>query len=109
MDNLYSMTLEELRDLRKNVDRAISEYQARARQAALDAVEKAARGHGFKLADLIEKQKAGRKAAASTSDIRYVNPEDPAETWSGRGRRPKWVITALDAGRSIEELSVPHN
>lgn len=106
MDNPYNMTLEELRDLRKNVDIAISGYEARARQAALDAVEEAARGHGFKLADLLERQKTGRKSAASRkSDIRYVNPENPAETWSGKGRRPKWVVVALEAGRSIEELS----
>lgn len=105
MDNLNDMSLAGLKDLRKKVDRAIANYEARTRQAALDAIEEAARGYGFKLADLMETQKSGRKTAASRpSDIRYVNPENAAETWSGRGRRPLWLVTALDAGRSMKDF-----
>lgn len=106
MENLNEMTIEQLRELRKNVDRAIATYEARARRAALDAVGEVAREHGFKLAELVGGEGAGRKTAnAASRDIRYVNPDNPDETWSGRGRRPGWVKAALEAGRSLDELS----
>ena len=33
---------------------------------------------------------------------KYRNPDDFSETWTGRGRKPKWIITLLDSGKSIE-------
>jgi len=37
---------------------------------------------------------------------RYRNPADPAQTWSGRGRQPKWVVEALAGGKSLDELRI---
>ena len=106
MDNLNEMTIEQLRELRRNVDRAIATYEARTRQAAWDAVEAVAREHGFKLADLVEGERSGRKrTGAAFRDIRYVNPDNPEQTWSGRGRRPQWINEALESGRTLEDLA----
>jgi len=35
----------------------------------------------------------------------YANPNNPSERWAGRGRRPKWLTDALDAGRSLSEFA----
>lgn len=42
---------------------------------------------------------------------KYRNPAMPHETWSGRGKQPRWLSAALDAGHSIEEyaISAPEN
>jgi DNA-binding protein H-NS len=37
---------------------------------------------------------------------RYRNPENAAETWSGRGKRPAWVEVALAAGQTLESLEI---
>lgn len=37
---------------------------------------------------------------------KYRNPDQPSETWSGRGKRPRWLTAALTAGRSIEEFVI---
>lgn len=37
---------------------------------------------------------------------RYRNPAEPSETWSGRGRRPKWVTAQLKFGKKLEDLAV---
>jgi DNA-binding protein H-NS len=37
---------------------------------------------------------------------KFRNLEDPSETWSGRGRQPRWVITFLAAGRTIDDLRI---
>jgi DNA-binding protein H-NS len=35
---------------------------------------------------------------------KYRNPAEPAETWSGRGKRPKWVIAQLKSGKKLGDL-----
>lgn len=36
--------------------------------------------------------------------IRYRNPSNPSETWSGKGPRPRWVREALANGMTLEDL-----
>jgi DNA-binding protein H-NS len=36
----------------------------------------------------------------------YRNPSNSAETWTGRGRQPKWVRDALAAGLRLEDLTI---
>ena len=35
---------------------------------------------------------------------KFRNPENPAETWSGRGRPARWIIQQLRSGKRLEEL-----
>src|ERR1700733_4574129 len=37
---------------------------------------------------------------------KYRNPADPAETWAGRGRQPRWVTEQLRSGRKLEDLRI---
>ena len=108
-EKLESLDLEELKDLRKSLDRAIANYETRRRQEALSAVEQAVREHGFKLADLLGDGKSGKgrksDAGKTAGAAKYVNPDDAGQTWSGRGRRPQWLNDALESGRTLEEFA----
>jgi DNA-binding protein H-NS len=37
---------------------------------------------------------------------KYQNPLAPEETWSGRGRQPRWLVSALKAGGKIEDFRI---
>ena len=37
---------------------------------------------------------------------KYFNPFLPSETWSGRGKKPRWLIVALQKGHFLEELKI---
>lgn len=37
---------------------------------------------------------------------KYRNPNDPSETWSGRGKQPRWLVAALKTGHKIEEFMI---
>jgi DNA-binding protein H-NS len=37
---------------------------------------------------------------------KYRNPNEPSETWSGRGKQPRWLATALKTGHTIEEFVI---
>lgn len=97
-----TMSLKELRDLRTKLDRAINSYEDRKRREAMHAIEEAAREHGFNLAEL-----TGTKIKRVGSVApKYVNPEDPTMTWTGRGRKPRWVHDSLENGKQMEDLLI---
>jgi|SRR5882757_1965755 len=37
---------------------------------------------------------------------KYRNPNEPSETWSGRGKQPRWLAAALRTGHTIEEFVI---
>jgi DNA-binding protein H-NS len=37
---------------------------------------------------------------------KYRNPDEPSETWSGRGKQPRWLTAALKTGHKIEEFVI---
>ena len=37
---------------------------------------------------------------------KYRNPEEPSETWSGRGKTPRWLVAALKTGHQIEDFAI---
>ena len=36
---------------------------------------------------------------------KYRNPQT-SETWSGRGKRPRWLVAAMKSGHKIEEFRI---
>ena len=37
---------------------------------------------------------------------KYRNPERPSETWSGRGKQPRWVGAQLRSGMKVDDLLI---
>jgi DNA-binding protein H-NS len=48
-------------------------------------------------------QKDDRRRGVSA---KYRNPDNPTETWAGRGLRPKWVADKLAQGASLDDLLI---
>ncbi|WP_374544546.1 H-NS family nucleoid-associated regulatory protein [Rhodoblastus sp.] len=40
---------------------------------------------------------------------KYRNPLVPTEKWSGRGKQPRWLVSALKSGHKLEEFSISEN
>ena len=100
--DLSSMSLEELKQLKKDVDKAIKSFESQRLAEARRELEEKAHEMGFSLADIMGSQ---RKGAAKGLPA-YRHPENPELTWTGRGRRPKWFVEALEAGKSEEDLKI---
>jgi DNA-binding protein H-NS len=37
---------------------------------------------------------------------KFQNPSAPDETWSGRGKQPRWLVAALRTGSKIEDFEI---
>lgn len=101
--DLAKMNLDDLKRLQKDVAAAIATYQERQREEARAKLEQHAREMGFKLEELAAppSKRKGRAAPA-----KYRHPENPALTWTGRGRRPNWISAALEQGRALEDMAI---
>ncbi|MDG4649883.1 H-NS histone family protein [Roseibacterium sp. SDUM158017] len=98
--DLERLSLQELHDLRKQVDAQIKNFEKRKKKDALVAAQKAAQEHGFSLEDILS-NKGGSKGLP-----KYANPANPDQTWTGRGRQPTWVKDALAKGKSLDDLAI---
>ena len=102
--NLNDLTLAELKKLQDDVAVAIFNYEKRKKAEALAAVEEAARAAGFSLKELLGDEKLSKAKTKATP--KYANPADPSQTWTGRGRKPKWVEALLASGKTLEDLAI---
>ncbi len=39
---------------------------------------------------------------------KFQNPDEPSQTWTGRGKQPKWLAAQLRSGRRIEDFRIEH-
>ena len=37
---------------------------------------------------------------------KYRNPDQPSETWAGRGKRPRWLVAKLKSGKRINDFRI---
>ncbi len=40
---------------------------------------------------------------------KYRNPDEPSETWSGRGKQPRWLVSALKSGKTIADFEISND
>ena len=105
IDQLDSMDLNELKALKKQLDKAIDSFETRRKKTALDALEAVAKKQGFSLSELLEAAGSQSKTR-SVAAPKFANPHDPDQTWSGRGRKPGWFLEAVEAGKTPEDLAI---
>ncbi len=86
---LQKLSLKELTTLQTRINQAIAEKRIEERSEVRAKMEEIARASGFSVADLF-----GGKGKRGKVAPKYRNPKDPSQTWTGRGRRPNWMVEA---------------
>lgn len=106
--DLESLSKSDLEALQRQVQEALSKSEARRRQDAIAAVKRAVEEHGLTLQEFLSvtAERKPKRASSRTggNEVRFRNPENSDETWSGRGRRPAWFKAQLEAGKSEDDL-----
>ena len=98
--NLKSMSLDRLADLRGQVEAALVAKVADQRRALESELSKISR---FQVGGA----KAGRGGLKGSSIApEYRNPDNAAETWAGRGLKPRWLTAALKSGKKLEDFAI---
>ena len=77
-----------------------------ARSTLLKEFEERASKMGLSLAILFPGMSGGSRRRRGSADIPVKYKDDKGNTWSGRGRRARWLEDAIAAGHSLDEFKV---
>jgi len=99
---LDGMSYKQLLDLKEKIQNAIAVKRDEEKASVKAALSDLATKHGFSVDELYGK----RSKAKGTSAAKYRNPDNPAETWTGRGRKPNWLVAKLKRGGKIEKFAI---
>src|SRR5262249_1288152 len=93
------MSYSQLAAVRNQIDRIMAQKQASSRAELREKIEKMAKEQGLSLSDVLG-NRAGRKGKIA---VKYQDPKDPSNTWTGRGRMPRWMVAATKGGKAKKE------
>jgi DNA-binding protein H-NS len=99
---LKSMSIAKLQDLRVKVVAAISENVTTRRDELESELSKldGLAGGGRR------GRPSGRGGPRGSVAPKFRNPENPSETWAGRGLRPRWLVAAIKSGKKLEDFAI---
>lgn len=122
--DLNSMSAKELESLVAQANKRRAVLKKRKPVAAVrKRLEQLARAEGYSIAELFGARGASTPAAAAPRPAKggarkpskmagskvapkYRNPANENETWSGRGKQPRWLAAYTGQGRALEEFRI---
>lgn len=105
--NLSDMNTEELKEHLAEMERELMRREQEDKLEKARGLEKQAQVMGFVSLAEAARTLSGQSQADRPRNT-YVHPKDSSKTWSGRGRKPKWVHDYVRSGGKLENL-VPQN
>ena len=100
--DISQISTQELKDLLNQIPAELKRRERSERVNLLRDLEKLASERGYSLSDIVSDTKSTKAPVA----IKYKHPESNELTWTGRGRKPAWVVEHLNSGGSLESLAV---
>lgn len=71
-----------------------------------DKIHALIKDEGYAFEDIFGIARGKAKRTGTPVPPKYGNPANPAQTWSGRGKRPHWFNDALKAGKKEKDLAI---
>lgn len=100
--DIEQLSVEELRLHIARAQRLLDEKIGEERDRVLQNAEKELAKLGLTLAEVVARPRSGGappERGKRQLKPKFRHPENPTTTWSGVGRKPKWVREAEEAGR----------
>jgi len=99
--DLDNLSINELDNLKNTIDSAIENKRQTELLDVRRQLDELIDASPFSLQEVLE-AKAMRKPVKP----KYRHPDDANQTWTGRGRRPRWVDACLNSGITMEDLTI---
>ena len=99
--NLDSLSISELDRLKNTIDSTIGNKRQSELVELRQKVDSLIGNSPFTLEEVLE-----AKPARKPVEPKYKNPNDHTQTWTGRGRRPRWVEEALSNGMDLTDILI---
>jgi DNA-binding protein H-NS len=102
-DDLECQPVDELWELYEEVSAQLTSMLIEKR----DLLEKRLRQLDGRFEAEMHREKFRRRQYPKVSP-KFRNPEEPSQTWTGRGKQPRWLAAQLRSGRRIEDFQIEH-
>jgi DNA-binding protein H-NS len=102
--NLDLMSSDEIWQLHENISEVLSLRLTSEKQQLEKRLEQLRRDPGVSSSGASEIRAQRRKYAPVAP--KYQNSQHPHETWSGRGKTPRWLVAALKKGHKVENFAI---
>lgn len=101
--NVDKMSLKDINDLEAKLQRAKANAREKGKADLKDRIDRLLDGSGFTIGELygFARGKGRGKSAA-----KYANPDNRSETWTGRGRKPNWLVAKLKKGANVDDFAI---
>lgn len=103
--NVDNLSYAELQKLKTQIEGTLVARQEQERQALKDKIRQLVKEQGTTVEELFG-LKGGRRSTGAKVAPKYRNPSNPSETWTGRGRAPRWMQAKLDSGAKKEQFLI---
>ena len=91
LDTYQTMSFDDLAELHEKITHILSEKRLEEETKLRALIHQRSHKLGISLESLFTPHKEARAPAR----IKYRNPENPAETWTGKGKMPTWIKEAM--------------
>jgi DNA-binding protein H-NS len=99
--NYDKMSAKELTEHIAKAQRALAAAKDRERAAVKQKIASLAENAGFSVGELFGGRGRGRGTA-----VKFANPANRSETWTGRGRKPNWLVAKLSKGAKLADFAL---
>lgn len=103
--DLERLSAEELADVIANAQRALKEIQNSKRRGVIAQIKELAASIGVSV-EIIDGDKAVAPKRGGKVAPKYRNPNDPEQTWTGRGMKPRWLQALVDQGHDANDFAI---
>ena len=95
------MSYAELAKMQADIERMKIGKQSSERAALKEKLTNIAKEAGFDLHELFSK--GGKGKGKGSVAVKYRDPKNAENTWTGRGRMPRWMVAATKGGKAKKE------
>jgi len=104
--DLSDYNLSELKGLQAEIEKEVKARQQQEVTKAREKILAIAQGLGVSVEELLTNGGAKSKNSGKKVQVQYQNPADNAQTWTGRGRQPRWIAEGLAGGKSLADFKI---
>lgn len=107
MQDISELSVDELKRLQQEAESLIASKKENEIQNAYQQVVEIAAKLDLTVEQLIE-QGAQKHKTTSRKKVepRFRNHNNPQDTWTGRGKQPRWLVAELKKGAKLEDFLI---
>lgn len=107
MPDISNLSVEQLKRLQEEAEALIASKKDQAVEDAYNQILAIAENAGLRIEQILEFGASKRKKNVRKSvEPRYRNKANANETWTGRGKQPRWLVAELEKGAKLEDFLI---